>query len=158
MFISTDSYLGAISWNFFDITFSVLLLLLSSILVGWSDWLTNIGGWIWLAGGLGFSPVVDWSPGIGSVRELFTLPCFIDDARDPRTKIGWSRTERFGTGRRTNKILKISDPYGPVGPRTKRSMDPWMTLGLLCMHPNSYDTIVLVGLMEYFFRHIYFLA
>ena len=34
-----------------------------------------------MAGGLGFSPVVDWSPGIGSVRELFTLPCFIDDAR-----------------------------------------------------------------------------
>ena len=28
---------------------------------------------------LGFSPVVDWSPGIGSDRELFTLPCFIDD-------------------------------------------------------------------------------
>ena len=61
------------------LTFSVLLLLLSSILVGWSDWLTNIGGWI--VGGLGFSPVVvDWSPGSGSDRELFTLPCFIDDA------------------------------------------------------------------------------
>ena len=52
---------------------SVLLLLLSSILVGWSDWLTNIGGWI--VGGLGLSPVVVWSPGIGSDRELFTLPC-----------------------------------------------------------------------------------
>ena len=65
-------------------TFSVLLLLLSSILVGWSDWLTNIGGWIWLAGGLGFSPVVDWSPGIGSILEFFTLPWLarlIDDTR-----------------------------------------------------------------------------
>ena len=67
--------------------------------------------------------------------------------RDPRTKTGWSRTERFGPGPksrtssdqhrknlrylgpdriRTNKILKISDRFRLVGPRTRRSVDPWM--------------------------------
>ena len=43
--------------------------------------------------------------------------------RDPRTKTGWSRTERSGT--RTRKSLKISDRFGPVDTRTRRSVDPW---------------------------------
>ena len=62
-------------------------------------------------------------------------------ARDPRNKTGWSGTERFGPGPksstssdqhrenlrylgpdgiRTNKILKISNRIGPVGP------GPWI--------------------------------
>ena len=74
--------------------------------------------------------------------------------RDPRTKTSWSRTEKIseildqlgpgprkiqnlGPNRtrtdknfkpqdrtRTNKILKILDRFGPVGPRTRRSLDP----------------------------------
>ena len=73
--------------------------------------------------------------------------------RDPRTKTGWSQTERFGPGPRTepdkdqqnseifnwtktekkfqisdrarsNKIVKISDLFGPVGPQICQSWIP----------------------------------
>ena len=67
--------------------------------------------------------------------------------RDPRNKTGpstvmvrskkkfaiWDRTgpgprkfQNLGPDRtRINKILKISDRFGPVGPQTRRSVDPW---------------------------------
>ena len=88
----------------------------------------------------------------GTQRLIFDLrrtDC--PTSRDPRTKTGWFRTERSGPTRtdqdqekirnlgpnrtrteknfktwdrtRTNKIL-ISDWFGPVSPRTKRSVDP----------------------------------
>ena len=86
----------------------------------------------------------------GDQKHLADIP----SARDPRTKTGWSRTERIGPGprtgpdqnrkkirtpgpnrTRTEKIskpgpdqdqqnLKISDRFGPVGPRTRWSVDP----------------------------------
>ena len=55
--------------------------------------------------------------------------------RDQRTKTGWShrtRTSKIEKSRtepnrtRPNKILKFSDRFGPVGPRTCRSVDPWV--------------------------------
>ena len=74
-----------------------------------------------------------WNPIMFAKKpSKFTIISDISHTRDPRTKSGWSRTERFGPdsvrcGPR-NKILKISDQFGPVGRRTWRSVDSCLTL------------------------------